>query len=318
MKKYISIAFAITLALCVFATEGKALTEEIHGSSVQLDQEQVPLKDPLYMKDGRIFVPLRLLSEALDIEVNWHKNTQQVEVKTAFNDQIWFNVGSKLVAMNGTEYLMDTQPFMEDGRVYLPLKHISEILHTRLMWEGTTKTAHLTTVAPYIVEKGDSLESISKEFSLSVGELKRVNDTDDGFLAVGQELRVLAPEYLSTPLSAEDVNLLAKIIFIEAGYEAYEGQIAVGNVIMNRVAHSSFPDTIRDVIYHPGQFPPAHNGTFEQTVPSDTAVNAAREVLGGKEYARGALYFFNPNVTRHSFFTSKEVIATFGNHRFVR
>lgn len=318
MKKTISIASAIIVALCIFVTEGMATTEEVHGSSVLLDQEQVLLNDPLYMKDGRVFVPLRFISDVLDVDVNWHQNTSQVEMKTSHGDRVWFNINSKIMDLNGIEYVMDVQPFIENGRTYLPLKHVMETLHIRLSWDSNKKTAHLTTAPVYVVEKGDSLEAISAEFSISVSDLKTINRLDGVALNVGQELKVIAPNYLADPLQAEDVDLLARIIFIEAGHESYEGQVAVGNVIINRVQHSSFPDTIRDVIYHPGQFPPAHNGKLEQTTPSDSAIQAARAAIGGTEYATNALYFFNPRVTTSSFFTSKPVVATIGNHRFVR
>lgn len=318
MKKIISIASAMFIALCIFTAEGMASTEEIHGSTILLDKEQVSLKDPLYMKDDRLFVPLRLIGEEFDVEVNWHQNTNQAEIITEYGDRVWFNVGSKIMDLNGTEYVMDVKPFVENGRAYLPLKHVVDTLHIKLNWDSQEKTAHLTTSPAYVVQKGDSLESISQDFSLSVADLKTINGLNGVALEAGQELKVIAPEFLDDPLLAEDVDLLARIIYIEAGYESYEGQIAVGNVILNRVNHSSFPNTIRDVIYAQGQFPPAHNGMIDRAEPSDSAIQAARAAIGGTEYAPHALYFYNPRVTTSSFFTQKEAVATIGNHRFVK
>ncbi|MCR5785219.1 MAG: cell wall hydrolase [Eubacterium sp.] len=84
---------------------------------------------------------------------------------------------------------------------------------------------------------------------------------------------------------AGDEKLLAAIIYCEAGGESYEGQLAVGSVVMNRVNSSSFPNTVRGVIYQSGQFSPVASGKFELVLSNGTysqsSLNAAKEVLNG-------------------------------------
>lgn len=86
------------------------------------------------------------------------------------------------------------------------------------------------------------------------------------------------------PASAEDLELLAAIIQCEADGEPYEGKLAVGSVVMNRVASSSFPNTVMGVIYQPGQFSPVASGRFAARLAAGsnaTCRQAAQEVLNG-------------------------------------
>lgn len=97
-----------------------------------------------------------------------------------------------------------------------------------------------------------------------------------------------------TSASADDLNLLAAIIYCEAGNQSREGKVAVGAVVLNRVASVSFPNTIYDVIYQSGQFTPAYSGVLASAlangVPSD-CVEAAQAALNGENPVGGALYF---------------------------
>lgn len=105
-----------------------------------------------------------------------------------------------------------------------------------------------------------------------------------------------APETESSGSSAgtDDTNLLAALIYCEAGNQSYEGMVAVGAVVMNRVASASFPNTISDVIYQGGQFTPASSGALSSAlangVPS-TCYDAAVAALNGENPVGGALYF---------------------------
>ncbi len=94
--------------------------------------------------------------------------------------------------------------------------------------------------------------------------------------------------------STDDVTLLAAIIQCEAGNEIYEGQVAVGAVVMNRVRSGSYPSSIYEVIYQSGQFPPAGNGSVARIVsngPKTTCIQAAQEAIAGTDNTAGAMYF---------------------------
>lgn len=95
--------------------------------------------------------------------------------------------------------------------------------------------------------------------------------------------------------SASDQTLLAAIIFCEAGNQPYEGQVAVGAVILNRVRSSVYPNSIAEVIYQSGQFGPAMSGWLDSVLASggytDTAMQAAADALAGSNPIGDCLYF---------------------------
>lgn len=96
-----------------------------------------------------------------------------------------------------------------------------------------------------------------------------------------------------TNASVDDLTLLAAIIELEAGSH-YEGGIAVGNVVLNRVHSSSYPNTISGVIYQRGQFPGAHNGKLAKILargPKSSSYNAAQAALNGENVVGGRLHF---------------------------
>lgn len=115
--------------------------------------------------------------------------------------------------------------------------------------------------------------------------------------------------------SDSDVELLAKVISAEARGESYEGQVAVGAVILNRVAHPSFPDSLSGVVYQKGAFSCVNDSNWYQPV-AESSKRAARDALNGWDPTGGAIYYFNPAKTNDTFMHSRPVIKTIGSHRF--
>ena len=111
------------------------------------------------------------------------------------------------------------------------------------------------------------------------------------------------------------VDLLARVISAEARGEPYSGQVAVGAVILNRVEHPSFPNTIAGVVYQPGAFSCMLDGQFDQPV-AESAVRAARDAMNGADPSGGAIYYFNPNTATSAWIWSRPLIKIIGNHRF--
>lgn len=112
-----------------------------------------------------------------------------------------------------------------------------------------------------------------------------------------------------------DYQLLARIISAEARGEPYEGQVAVGAVVLNRVEHPSFPDSIAGVIYQAGAFTAVNDGQFQQPV-ADSAYRAAKDALNGWDPSGGALYYYNPDKTSNAWMRSRPVILRIGAHLF--
>ena len=115
--------------------------------------------------------------------------------------------------------------------------------------------------------------------------------------------------------SSADVELLAKVISAEARGESYEGQVAVGAVILNRIASPSFPDTLSGVVYQRGAFSCVYDSNWYQPVAA-SAKRAAQDAMNGWDPSGGALYYYNPAKTSNAWMLSRTVIKVIGNHRF--
>ena len=112
-----------------------------------------------------------------------------------------------------------------------------------------------------------------------------------------------------------NVNLLARIISAEARGEPYSGQVAVGAVILNRVEHPSFPDTLSGVIYQPGAFTAITDGQFNESA-AESAYRAARDALNGTDPSGGAIYYYNPDRAISQWIRTRPVIKRIGKHLF--
>ena len=110
--------------------------------------------------------------------------------------------------------------------------------------------------------------------------------------------------------SSSQVDLLARLFF---GLKA--AQIAVGAVVLNRIKHPSFPNTLSGVIYQSGAFTCISDGQFNQPV-AESAYRAARDALNGVDPSGGAIYYFNPSTATSSWIWSRPLITVIGKHRF--
>jgi N-acetylmuramoyl-L-alanine amidase len=119
----------------------------------------------------------------------------------------------------------------------------------------------------------------------------------------------------TTSSSSGNVNLLARLISAEARGEPYNGQVAVGAVVLNRMKHPSFPNTMSGVIYQPGAFSCINDGQFNEPV-ADSCYQAARDALNGADPSGGAIYYFNPATATSSWIWSRPLIVVIGKHRF--
>ena len=115
--------------------------------------------------------------------------------------------------------------------------------------------------------------------------------------------------------SQSDYNLLARLISAEARGESYTGQVAVGAVVLNRVEHPSFPNTISGVIYQKGAFSCLDDGQFNQPV-AESSYRAAQDALNGWDPSGGAIYYYNPVTATNQWIRSRPVIIQIGKHLF--
>ena len=119
----------------------------------------------------------------------------------------------------------------------------------------------------------------------------------------------------SASAQSNSVDLLARVISAEARGEPYSGQVAVGAVILNRVEHPSFPNSISGVVYQPGAFTCMVDGQINEPV-ADSAYRAARDAINGVDPSGGAIYYFNPVTATSAWIWSRPLITVIGKHRF--
>lgn len=115
--------------------------------------------------------------------------------------------------------------------------------------------------------------------------------------------------------SSSDIDLLARIISAESRGEPYSGQVAVGAVILNRIEHPSFPNTLGGVIYQPGAFSCLYDGGVNAPV-ADSAYRAARDAINGQDPSGGAVYYYNAAKSTNKWIFSRPIITVIGKHRF--
>ena len=114
---------------------------------------------------------------------------------------------------------------------------------------------------------------------------------------------------------SKNLDLLARLVYGEARGEPYLGQVAVAAVVLNRVQHPSFPDTLSGVIYQKGAFSCLYDGQFDQPV-AESAFRAAQDALNGWDPSGGAIYYYNPKTATNQWIRSRPVITTIGRHVF--
>ncbi|RXT08131.1 cell wall hydrolase [Ammoniphilus sp. CFH 90114] len=176
----------------------------------------------------------------------------------------------------------------------------------------------------YKVEKGDTLWRISKITGVNVDQLKKANRLSSDFIRDGDKLIIPRDNNVNSKraikFTKKDYDWFVRIIEAEAGGESFEGKVAVGSVVLNRVLHKDYPGTITGVIFHKVkhvyQFSPVADGRIHKVKPSKDSYRAAQEALRGLDPTSGALFFYNPHTARSQWIRTRVVVAEIGRHNF--
>ena len=124
---------------------------------------------------------------------------------------------------------------------------------------------------------------------------------------------------LAKSSNASDIQLMARAINGEARGEPYEGQVAVGAVILNRVKDSRFPNSISGVIYQSGAFTAVADGQINAAISEGSTVyKAAQDAMNGWDPTGGCVYYFNPVTATNKWIWSRPLVKTIGKHRFCK
>lgn len=174
----------------------------------------------------------------------------------------------------------------------------------------------IANAATHTVQSGESLWKIATKHGVSIQDLMHSNNLLGTIIYPGQQLQ------LPSNLSGEEVDLLARLVHAEAKGESFAGKVAVATVVLNRVDHPDFPNTIQNVIYQRSAggyyaFTPVQNGEINHAA-NDEAKRAVQEALAFRGQGQGSIYFYNPKTAKSDWILSREVTITIGNHRFAK
>lgn len=202
-------------------------------------------------------------------------------------------------------------------------------------------------IITYHVKRGDTLSALAKQFGTTVAVIRSLNKMEVTNLRQGQAILmpttglpkkkpqtkqvfasskpyvpskavVSRKQLLARSLSAEDFDLLARIVQAEAGGESYIGRVAVAAVILNRAVSGKFPSSVHGVLHQRGQFDTLIHAKSRYK-PSAMTIKAVREALTGSDPSKGALYFMNPrNTANRKWFDRKVKTVTIGSHVFAK
>jgi LysM repeat protein len=241
------------------------------------DSKLYPDSNP-YLSNDRTFVPIRFIAEALNATVSWDE-VNQIAIIESNDKTIELPINAYHAYVNGEAYQLDAPTSLYEGRTFVPVRFVSEILGCEVSWDDNTYS---------VLISADSVTTSTVSSTKSY--------------------------------TADDLYWLSRIVEAEASGESYEGKLAVANVVLNRVAESSFSDTIYGVIFEKSngyyQFTPAANGTIYNT-PSQSSEQAAESALNGVNNISDALFFVNPDKTSLSWIQSyRTFFKSIGDHDF--
>ena len=222
-----------------------------------------------------------------NVETEAQVNTNGLRVRNAASED-----ASVITAVSeGTTLTVDTDAETEDGWVAVKYK-------------GQTASV----IADYVTTELALGEAVTIEEEKAALAKKA---EEEAAAKAAQTKETTTVQNASVSASYDDVTLLAALIQCEAGNELYEGQLAVGAVVMNRLRSGAYPSSISGVIYQSGQFPPAGQGMVASIAangPKSSCVQAAQQALGGSDNTGGATCFSRASSGRAG--------VVIGNHVF--
>ena len=239
------------------------------------------------------------------------------------------------IIVNDTVVVMDTPVQIWDQVTYVSYWPVVQALYpdATAVWENDraiiTAPGLQMEIRPglkYLIANGrylylpDGVRTGNGNLMVPVRTLAAALGAEVSWDPIGNNVVLTAGAGPITPGSVayqEDVVYwLSHIINAESGNQPLDGKIAVGNVVLNRVASSRFPNTVYEVIFQRGQFTPVSNGSINLT-PNEQSVIAAKLCLDGANTVGNALYFINPRYSPNSWASrNRPYVATIGAHAF--
>lgn len=235
--------------------------------------------------------------------------------------------------------IINSEALLIDSITYVPLRRLSESAkNCTITYDDRTKTATVKYDGLEItVTTGKRYISVNGRYFYGIGEVKNINGSlyvpirplaralhlevkwNDKTRSVNLTKAKWTLKDAENYYNKDELYWLSRIIEAEAGGEILEGKIAVGNVVLNRVASKQYPNTVYGVIFdfrHGIQFTPAYTGTIYNK-PSQESIIAAKMCLEGYEIVPGVMFFFNPRIATSNWISkNRPFAARIGLHDF--
>lgn len=281
------LALVMCTAFTIPASAASAVRVTVNGTEI--------VKGKARIVDSTTYVPLRAFAGDIHpgSRVTWNASTRTATVRTG-STTVTASVGRYYLMKNGTKIASAAPSRLIGGTLYVPVRPIANALGYSVAWRNSTYTVALT--------------SKSASGNPSGGT--------SGGTSSGSSSGSTSP---SPSYTESDLYWLSRIIHAEAGGESYQGKLAVGTVVMNRVRSAQYPNTIYGVIFDKRygiQFTPAYNGMIYKT-PSAESVSAAKQVLNGYRVPGNIQYFLNPSLASSAWFDRNLIRVTrIGHHVF--
>ena len=275
--KLFSIVSLLLIALMIIPTMSAFATQKTGYEQIPLSLEgKEIISGEALLIDSITYVPLRRLSEsAKNCTITYDDKTKTATVKYE-GLTITVTTGLRYISVNGRYFYGIGEVKNINGSLYVPIRPLARALQLEVNWNDKTRSVNLT------------------KAKWTFKDAENYYDKDE-------------------------LYWLSRIIEAEAGGEILEGKIAVGNVVLNRVASKQYPNTIYGVIFdfkHGIQFTPAYTGTVYNN-PSQESIIAAKICLEGYEIVPGVLFFFNPRIATSSWISENRTFAKrIGLHDF--
>ncbi|MBM0067318.1 cell wall hydrolase [Alkalicoccobacillus gibsonii] len=168
----------------------------------------------------------------------------------------------------------------------------------------------------HTIKKGETLSSISDQYAIPTAAIKRSNQLSSNNIVAGESLTI------PTSVSANEKELLARLVHAEAKGEPYAGKVAVATVVLNRVDSDLFPDNVNDVVYERSAsghyaFSPVLDGSISNKADSES-IRAVEEALQFRGQGQNSLYFYNPATATSKWVSTREQTLVIGDHVFAK
>lgn len=235
-----------------------------------------------FKMDSTTYIPIRAFCEALEVdaEISWDEESKTAAVTMA---GLTFEAteGQSYMTANGRYLFFENGTRNINGVLLLPIATLATIFGTEVEWDDEHWTMNIDLADIDYIQGGET--------------------------------------YYDDTYEEQDLYWLARIINAESGNQSLEGMIGVGNVVLNRVADETCPNTIFDVIFdtkYGVQFNPVTTGTIYDE-PNELSVIAAKLCLEGYNTVENSLYFVNPEIGATSwFYNTRTFVASIGDHDF--